>query len=71
MQGPAGQWVFFFNHSSKPATVEFSRELESPASHVREIMTDQQLTQSGTSLHLTLEVPAESVRVYRIDFEAR
>lgn len=68
MQAPRGRWVFFFNHSDKPVPVEFSRELEKPASRIREIMTDQQGTATGTNLSLKMEVPAESVRVYRIDF---
>lgn len=68
MYAPKGRWVFFFNHANKAASVEFSRELEKPPSGVREIMTGQTLEAKGTTLHLKAQVPAESVRVYRIDF---
>lgn len=63
-----GRFVFFFNHSEKSATVEFSRELEKPASKIREIMTDQKITAAGKSLALRTDVPAQSVRIYRIDY---
>jgi beta-galactosidase len=68
MQAPKGRWVFFFNHSEKPATVEFTRELEQPASSIREIMTDHKIPAAGTSLDLKTEIPVQSVRIYRIDY---
>jgi beta-galactosidase len=68
MQAGKGRFVFFFNHSDKPAAVEFSRELEKPASGVREIMTDQKITPSGKTLSIQGEVPPQSVRIYRIDY---
>ncbi len=68
MQAPKGRFIFFFNHSEKPAVVEFSRELEEPASNVREIMTDHTVSTTGRNLSLKTEIPAQSVRVYRIDF---
>jgi len=67
MSAPDGRLVFFFNHGTKSAFVEFARALEKPAVSIREIMTGQDLP-AGTSLNLKVEVPAESVRVYRIKF---
>lgn len=68
MYAPKGRLVFFFNHADKPATVEFDRELERPASSIQEIMTGQKVASQGTNLNLKADVPAESVRIYRIDF---
>ena len=68
MQSAKDRWVFFFNHSEKAATVEFSRELEKPASNVREIITQQNINIVGTHFSVKTEVPPESVRVYRIDY---
>ncbi len=68
MQAPNGRWVFFFNHSGKPATVEFSRELERPASSIQEITTDYKIKATGNALSVKTVVPAQSVRIYRIDF---
>jgi beta-galactosidase len=68
MSAPKGRWVFFFNHANKPASVEFTRKLEKPAAGIREIMTGQEVAHGGTALDLRADVPAQSVRVYRIDF---
>jgi hypothetical protein len=68
MSAPKGRWVFFFNHANRSASVEFSRDLEKPASSIREIITEQDLPAKGTTLALKAEVPPESVRIYRIDF---
>ena len=68
MVAEKGRWVFFFNHADNPAAVQFSRPLEKPAAHIREIMTGQKLSPVGTDLNLKAEVPAGSVRIYRIDF---
>ena len=63
-----GRWVFLFNHADKPASVHFVRSLERPASGIREIVTGQKISPAGANLDLRSEVPAESVRIYRIDF---
>ena len=68
MSAPTGRWVFFFNHADKPARVEFERALEKSAASIREIMTGQQVTPEGAAVNLKTDVPAESVRVYRIEF---
>ena len=68
MYAPTGRWVFLFNHADRPASVEFRRAVEKPASSIREIMTGQGVAPEGTEVNLKTEVPAESVRVYRIAF---
>jgi beta-galactosidase len=68
MHAPKGRLVFFFNHADKPAAVEFARALERPALGIREIMSGQKVAPAGTNLNLKSDVPAESVRIYRIDF---
>jgi beta-galactosidase len=68
MYAANGRWVFFFNHADKLAAVEFSRMLERPASGIREIMTGDKVRATGTHLNLKADVPANSVRIYRIDF---
>jgi len=68
MYAPKGRLVFFFNHSDKPSSVEFSRRLEKPASSIREITTGQHAAQGGPTLNLKMDVPPQSVRIYRIDF---
>jgi hypothetical protein len=68
MQAPGGRLIFLFNHSERTASVNFRRDLEKPASGIREIMTDAKIVTTGTSLLLRTEVPAQSVRIYRIDF---
>jgi beta-galactosidase len=68
MHAPNGRLVFLFNHSQKSAPVEFTRALEKPAASIGEIMTGQNFPATGTKLNLRVEVPAESVRVFRIEF---
>jgi beta-galactosidase len=68
MYAPKGRWVFFFNHADQPASVKFKRVMEKPVSSVREIMTGERVSPAETNLSLKVEVPAQSVRIYRIDF---
>ena len=68
MYAPKGRLVFFFNHADEPASVEFGRTLERPASKIWEIMTSQTVTPTGTELTLKASIPAQSVRIYRIEF---
>ena len=68
MQSPQGRLVFFFNHAESPATVNFRRALEKPATAVRELMIGTTISPTGSTLNLKTEVPPKSVRVYRIDF---
>jgi beta-galactosidase len=68
MYAPKGRWVFFFNHADKPASVEFARVMEKPASKVREIATGEDVAPTGADLNLKTTVPGQSVRIYRIEF---
>ncbi|HTS06376.1 MAG TPA: beta-galactosidase [Candidatus Eisenbacteria bacterium] len=68
MQAGNGRFVFLFNHSDKGAQVEYSRELEKPASRIREVMTGQNIPTAAQKLHIKTEVPAQTVRLYRVDF---
>jgi hypothetical protein len=68
MYSPKGRLVFFFNHADNPASVTFTRVMETPPSSIREITTKQKIQPTGTTLQLRAEVPPESVRIYRIDY---
>jgi beta-galactosidase GanA len=68
MEGPKGRLVFLFNHGDRVAPVEFGRVLEKPASKIHEITTEQSMASTGTKLQISAQVPAHSVRIYRVDF---
>ena len=68
MYAPQGGFIFFFNHGQHAAIVEFTRTLGKPAVAIREIMSGSKRQASGKSLHLRTQVPAQSVRIFRIDF---
>ena len=68
MSAPNGRFVFFFNHSQKPADVHFSRTLEHPSSAIHEITSGQEMGRTGSQLKLDIQVPGQSVRIYRIDY---
>ncbi len=68
MFAPTGRLVFFFNHGTASASVSYERTLERPATAIREIVNGQSIEPTSRTLHLTTEVPAESVRIYRIDY---
>ena len=68
MESSNGRFVFLFNHSNKDASVEFNHELEKPASGIREVMTNQTIAPAGKSFKIKADIPAQGVRVYRIDF---
>jgi len=68
MESPAGKLVFFFNHGDKDAGVEFAEELERPAGNVREIVTGENRKPEGKQFVVKAKVPAQAVRIYRIDY---
>ena len=68
MEAAKGRVVFLFNHGEKAAEVEFAEELGSAATRVREIVTGQTVKASGTGFQVKTEIPAQAVRVYRIDY---
>jgi beta-galactosidase len=71
MESEKGRFVFLFNHSDKPADVEFTRSLEKSASRIREITTSDSGRMTGSSLHIQTVVPVQGVRIYRIDYSRR
>ena len=68
MDGRKGHLVFLFNHGEKPAQVEFSEKLERPATRVMEIISGEAQKEEGKRFGLSMEVPAQGVRIYRIDY---
>jgi hypothetical protein len=68
MEAADGRVVFLFNHGEKAAEVEFAEELGSAATREREIIMGQTIKPSGTGFHVKTQVPAQAVRVYRIDY---
>lgn len=67
MRALQGRLLFHFNHGEAPARVVFSRALERPAKSVREISTGARVPAEGMHLRVEADVPAHSVRIYRID----
>jgi beta-galactosidase len=63
-----GEIVMFFNHGAAEATVTGSLALARPAGTVRELVTGTALGAAGSALPLDIRMPAESVRVYRVDY---
>jgi beta-galactosidase len=70
MAAPAGEIVMLFNHASQPATVECELALGRRPAAMRELVTGVTSTAAGdgTTWRLTTEIPAETVRVYRVDY---
>jgi len=60
--------VFLFNHSGEAAQVEFAENLPRPASAVQEIVTGKRGEPSGKRFGVNTQVPAQAVRIYRIDY---
>ncbi|HVM76129.1 MAG TPA: beta-galactosidase, partial [Candidatus Saccharimonadales bacterium] len=64
-----GTFVFVFNYGEKPAGAEFTEELEKSGKNVREIVSgskDARLDEKRFAVKT--EIPAESVRIWRIDY---
>ncbi len=68
MTSTEGRLVFFFNHGKQPASVAFSTILDKSAAKVQEIVTGMAIPSEGSRFQVKTEIPAESVRVYRIDY---
>jgi hypothetical protein len=66
--GDKGRMIFLINWESRPAKVELNLQLDRAARQIREITTGQALSASGARVRIAAEVPAEAVRVYRIDY---
>jgi len=73
MNGPGGEFVFLFNHADTAAKVEFVEALEKPAAKIREIILGDTSSSDtakveGKQFSVTTEVPAQAVRIYRMEF---
>jgi beta-galactosidase len=68
MDAPQGQFVFLFNHAETSERVEFLETLEKPPVKVWEIISGDTPNLEGKRFSVTTEVPAQAVRIYRIDF---
>jgi beta-galactosidase len=68
MLAPAGEIVFLFNHGPAPARADVSQRLARPASAIRELVTGAALSTSGSVFSASIVIPAEHVRVFRIDY---
>jgi hypothetical protein len=68
MEGEHGKFVFFFNHGKKAAEVVFEEDLEKPAVGAREIVQDKKIDMNGKGFAVKTVVPAQSVRIWRIDY---
>jgi beta-galactosidase len=68
MTAPAGELIFAFNHGPRAARLEYSLPLTRTPRVIREIVTGAFVAPEGAAFRLTTDIPAESVRVYRIEF---
>jgi len=65
---PNGHLVFVLNHGKTDSQVEFTTALAKPARRVVELTQNDNLQPQGAQFQLNITVPAESVRVYRVDY---
>lgn len=68
MDAPGGKMIMLFNHSTSPAKVDFTTDLPKPATKITELLAGGNVTAAGAKLKLSTEIPAQSTRVYRVDF---
>jgi beta-galactosidase len=64
----SGRMVFLLNWETRPAKVQLTLPLDKAPRQVREITSGQPLAGAGARLQIDTEVPAQGVRVYRIDY---
>jgi len=68
MSTPGSDLVLLFNHGSEVAKVEYTLPLDRMPLKIRELVTDAAVASSRGAFRLSLDVPPESVRVWRIDY---
>lgn len=68
LEADRGEFLFLFNHGSGDATLAISHPLGGTARSARELITRATLPTPGRVLAFETIVPAESVRVYRVDY---
>src|SRR5271166_701628 len=59
---------FLTSDGEKPAEVDFAEDLQRPTAGVHEIVTGATLKGDGRRFAVKTEVPAEAVKIYRIDY---
>jgi beta-galactosidase len=67
MSSPRAELVLLLNHGAQPAQVSLDLPLTGPAARARELTTGEDVPTRGVAFTLAVTVPAETVRVYRID----
>src|SRR5262249_30259263 len=64
----SGRMVFLINWEMHAASVELSLPLDRAPRLVREVTNGQQVAASGNRIQISTQVPAQGVKVYRIDY---
>ena len=60
--------VFLINWQTRAASVELSLPLDKASRLIREITNGQQVAANGSKVQIRTEVPAQGLKVYRIDY---
>ncbi len=68
MDAPSGKLFLFFNHGEQAADLKFTSGLSKPATRISEILTGTTITPTGNTLNIAGNIPAHTVRVYRVDY---
>ena len=68
MEAPKGKFVFFLNHGDKVAEVEYTEGLQHPPARLRETIEGKSLSTTGKTLQVRAGVPAQALRIFRIDY---
>jgi beta-galactosidase len=68
MDAEKGRFIFLFNHAEQPAHVEFSESLGQAATRIQEISSGESSKVEGKHFAVSTEVPAQSLKIYRIDY---
>jgi beta-galactosidase len=68
LESDSGRMVFLMNWEAQAARVDLKLPLDKAAKRVRETTTGRALAATGNRLEIQTEVPAQGVRVYRIDY---
>ena len=68
MSASRGEFLFLFNHNTQAAEVEYTLPLAAVPSRIVEVVAGEPVKAAGKTLALKLALPAESVRVFRIEY---
>jgi beta-galactosidase len=64
----SGRMVFLVNWESRPAAVDLTVQIEKAPKLIREVTTGQTIAAGAARVQIKTEVPAQAVRIYRIDY---